>query len=167
MGRRGILVTKPCRGRLYTGISLHQEAIVKQTLTRDAGSSLELTQRAPGIWLLSASNNIILNHNSNRQRLVIESVESPLIVNDHSCVAGGRFIDDEGIDIFDVDTFIATNKQVTLSSKPLVGSEDVFVNGLLMTPGITRDYTLVDDQVVFNAVWDLRAGDLITVKYET
>lgn len=167
MGRRGVLVTKPCRGRLHSGIPLYQEATVRKSLARGASSSLELLQRVSGVWLLSATNNLTLNQDSDRQRLITPSAESPLLIDDHNCAAGGRIIEDEGIDIFDVDSLIATNKQVTLSSKPLDGSEDVFINGLLATPGITRDYTLVDDQVIFNNTWDLRIGDLITVKYET
>lgn len=73
----------------------------------------------------------------------------------------------EEIDVFDVDSTIATNMEVTLSTTPISGTEDVYVNGVLATPGASRDYTISGDTITFAAGCDLRVGDIITVKYES
>lgn len=73
----------------------------------------------------------------------------------------------EEFDVFDVDNTIATNMEVTLSTTPIVGTEDVYVNGVLSTPGAFRDYTISGTTITFAAGCDLRIGDIITVKYES
>lgn len=290
--RIGVLVTDDCRiGIAQSGIPITHEATVCQILTRGAGSTISLTQRAPGIWSLEASN--ILNIDQITQgpggkalHILNHTASSPLILTDFITTAGGRvvltrcvtqighglvvgdwiildsntldwtqafdagatieddavaqvtsiddvdnfcykpigpfcqasgltpgrtyFVETDGsgdltltepgdtsvprlfaisssegillpyrplassstgtteeIDIFDVDSNIVTNKEVTLSATPLAGTEDVFVNGMLATPGGSRDYTITGSTITFNASCDFRVGDLITVKYES
>lgn len=56
------IITKDSRrGIVQSGIPIIQEAIVSQVLVRGASSLISLTQRAPGIWSLTASS--ILNIN--------------------------------------------------------------------------------------------------------
>lgn len=75
------------------------------------------------------------------------------------------------IDVFDVDATIAATKQITLTSTPIAGSEDVYINGVLATRGGTRDYTMTGNVITFNShmgtACKLTVGDLITVKYST
>ncbi len=295
--RVSVLTTEDCRiGIAQSGIPIVQEATVCQILTRGASSSIIITQRAPGIWSLAASNTLTLNQitqgpgpGGTALHVLNHTVTSPLILTDFAVTTGGRviqgqtqrcvtqtshglvvgdwiildsatfdwtqafdagatieddavaqvisvedpnnfcykpigpfcqasgltpgrtyFVETDGsgdltltepgdtsvprlfavsssegillpyrplatsstgtteeIDIFDVDNTIVTNKEVTLSTTPLVGTEDVFVNGMLATPGGSRDYTITGSTITFNASCDFRIGDLITVKYES
>jgi hypothetical protein len=169
----GPLVTDVCGppGSVAQGIPLEQEATVCKVFARDVNSTIEVDQRAPGIWDKPIGNTMAtLAHEASVQRIVFGIGESPLAITDHTCVAGGRVFGDgtvEGLDVFDVDLALAGSKQAILSTLPLSGTEDVFLNGVLATPGVIRDYTIASDIITFSPLRTLRVGDTITVKYET
>lgn len=56
-----------------------------------------------------------------------------------------------------------TNTTFTLASTPLVGTEEVFINGLLMEPGAGNDYTI--SGATITTLFVLQAGDKIRVSY--
>lgn len=294
--RVGVLVTDPCDTKVFSGIPLSQEATVCQILTRDASSVIALSQRAPGIWSLSASSTINLldlaqgpGPGGTALHVLNHTADSLLVFNDHVCTAGGRveqgstqrcvnqtshglvvgdwiildhatndwtqafdagatiendavaqvisvtdadnfcykpigpfcqasgltpgrtyYVETDGsgdltltepgdtsvprmfaisssegillpyrplassstgttenLDTFTVDAPIFASKQVTLSTNPIVDTEDVFVNGMLQTPGL--DYNIAGNVITFipGGCGEIRIGDLITVKYES
>lgn len=90
-----------------------------------------------------------------------EAIVLPYRPLDPSSVAGGRVQE-----VFDVDAGIVSSKQVTLANTPVEGTEDVHVNGNFQTRGSSRDYTISGTVITFTTtVWDLKVGDLITVRY--
>lgn len=95
-----------------------------------------------------------------------EAILLPYRPLDTSTATGGKTQE-----VFDVDATIAATKIITLSSTPVAGSEDVYINGVLATHGATRDYTITGNVITFNSHMGLACklvvGDLITVKYNT
>ena len=56
-----------------------------------------------------------------------------------------------------------SNTSFTLANTPTVGTEHVFINGLLMEPGAGNDYTIAG--AVITTLFTLQAGDKIRVSY--
>lgn len=56
-----------------------------------------------------------------------------------------------------------TNTAFTLASTPIAGTEEVFINGLLMEPGAGNDYTI--SGATITTLFVLQAGDKIRVSY--
>jgi len=56
-----------------------------------------------------------------------------------------------------------SNTSYTLANTPIAGSEEVFVNGLLMEPGAGNDYTIA--AAVITSLVVLQTGDKIRVSY--
>jgi hypothetical protein len=64
-------------------------------------------------------------------------------------------------------TATAAQTEFVLAHTPVVGSEDVFLNGLLQVEGSGNDYTIVGGTITFNnpAGYALEAGEVLVVKY--
>ena len=56
-----------------------------------------------------------------------------------------------------------SNTTFTLANTPIAGTEEVFINGLLMEPGAGNDYTI--SGAVITTLFTLQAGDKIRVSY--
>lgn len=67
-------------------------------------------------------------------------------------------------EMFDVDNTIVTNNKVALSAPP--ATERVIVNGIELLKGLTRDYVVTGNEVIFNNPY-LVNGDLLKVSYTT
>jgi len=68
-------------------------------------------------------------------------------------------------DVFDVDAGIVAGKVIILTYTPVLGSELVYVNGVMATSG--REYTISGVTITFEPTSDIRVGDLLTVRYES
>ena len=85
------LVTDPCDDGLISRLSLNHVASVCQVLTRATNpSTLVLSQRAPGIWSLSASSTLTVSQSDTMLHVLNHSALTSLTVTDHACIAGGR-----------------------------------------------------------------------------
>lgn len=67
-------------------------------------------------------------------------------------------------EVFDVDSSIASSNQITLASTP--SNDVVSWNGVVLTKGSSRDYTISGTTVTFDSGMDLRVGDLIAIRYD-
>jgi hypothetical protein len=67
-------------------------------------------------------------------------------------------------DIFDIGAGGET--QLTLTSVPFTGSENVYVNGVRINRGTAQDYTVVGNTIVFNDENFLSENDVVTVHYQ-
>ncbi len=68
------------------------------------------------------------------------------------------------------ETFVVTVNNSTvfnLAKTPDQNSEIVTLNGIQLRIGATNDYTIQGDAVVVNPAWNLRIGDVITVRYSS
>ena len=68
-------------------------------------------------------------------------------------------------ELFVVTQTIIDNNSITLTSNPLVNSEIVTLNGLVMKNNAGWDYTLLNDVVNFTSNVVLTIGDIIEAKY--
>ncbi len=56
-------------------------------------------------------------------------------------------------------------KSFSLSLVPIKETEDVKMNGLLLSIGSTNDYTIIGNTLVLNPEIELTVGDIINIKY--
>lgn len=84
-------------------ISVTQEAVRRANYERSAQSTITLSQRAPGIWSLSASNSLELTQDSDNLRVVFGDAQNliSLSLNQVTTVAGGQ---SEHVDVFTFPT---------------------------------------------------------------
>jgi len=68
---------------------------------------------------------------------------------------------------FAKEVFIATQGQTvfTLANTPVLGSEDVFLNGLLQVGGVDLDYTISGAVITFAGTPALHVNEVVVVKY--
>lgn len=64
-----------------------------------------------------------------------------------------------------VGSIDGVNVDFVLANVPSVGSEEVYLNGLLQDEGATNDYTIVADTITFNVAVTPQVGDKIRVSY--
>ena len=69
-------------------------------------------------------------------------------------------------DVFDIDSTDVSNGYVTLSDTPIADSEDVYLNGLHLIKGGSRDYTISGGTQVNFAVGCLVVGDTVKIKFK-
>ena len=62
----------------------------------------------------------------------------------------------------EVDAGFLTPRLVTLDTFPLLNSEMVFFNGLIMEDTC---YTILGDELTFDPLLDIRVGDKIDIRY--
>jgi hypothetical protein len=60
---------------------------------------------------------------------------------------------------------VITDKIITLSNTPVMNSENVIWNGLVLRKGLTNDYTILGMTVTLNSDIILTIGDEIMVSY--
>ena len=61
-----------------------------------------------------------------------------------------------------VNNAFLSPRKVTLSANPILNSDYVFFNGLLITDDC---YTILNDELTFVVGLDIRVGDLIDIRY--
>lgn len=135
----GALVTiPPCGTDAYTAIPILDVASVCTVFVREAASGLNLTQRAPGIWSLSASNTIPeMTQTSDRLRVVLPVATSTLALNVIAVTVGGRL------------TALPNDKCITQTSHGLTEGDWIILdsNTLLWTTAFDGGATAEDDAV--------------------
>jgi hypothetical protein len=87
---RGSMTSEVCGNGPHSGISLTHEATVCQILGRSATTTITPTQRAPGIWSLSASNTIPVVNASDRVRDAFGIATSVIVFEQGDTIVGGR-----------------------------------------------------------------------------
>ena len=91
--RLGALVTDVCpKDGASNSISLQDQATICRILSRNANSVISLTQRAPGIWSLTASNTLSITDTSGILRVAFGNSESQLPLSNQTSTAGGRVV---------------------------------------------------------------------------
>lgn len=156
---------------LINNISIKGVVEQASVFHRKAESAVTLQQRAPGIWDLAAETQVALTDEPGKLRHTNGAATTQINLSHTNTLAGGRLTtppssNSRHVEVFDVDATIASTKTVTLLKEPVNNTDDVYLNGLLATPGPTRDYTLSNKSITFNPARTLYVGDLITVKYE-
>ena len=159
---------------LHSNISIWGIAAQDSVFHRKAESAVALQQRAPGIWDLAAETQVELTDEPGKLRHPHGDAENQINLSQSNTVAGGRLacviVQDpqspRHVEVFDVDAMLASTTTVTLLKTPDNNTDDVYLNGLLATPGLTRDYTLSSNTITFNPTCTLHIGDVVTVKYE-
>jgi len=101
----------------------------------------------------------------------IVNVEYP---TDDGDAANKKYVDDqiaavvhptpptEAIEYFDVASGL--DDDYTLANTPLAGTERVYLNGVLMRPGASNDYTVSGDVVTL--VRTVKSGDVVAIEYK-
>jgi len=56
------------------------------------------------------------------------------------------------------------NKTFTLANTPIIGTEEVYLCGVLLVPGASKDYTIAGSNIVLNYIPDI--GEDVKVSYE-
>ena len=69
-------------------------------------------------------------------------------------------------EIHDVTDAVTSTGRVTLSHTPVIGSEIVMLNGLVVYADPSWDYQMSGVNVVFNVGHNLTTGDTIRIKYQ-
>lgn len=153
---------------LVTVIAIHQTAHVSVVYGKTAGSTINLQQRAPAYWDLSAESNVVLTSGSERQRDIPRTASSNIVLSLGITTAGVATATAASLvsECFDA---VNGSAVITLSDTD-ISNEQVYLNGLRQRHGATYDYTInyVTGVITFNfnLVNDAGHTDIVCVDYE-
>ena len=68
-------------------------------------------------------------------------------------------------EVHEIDLALRTSKEIVLEEHPIVDSETVVINGLVMTEGVDYDYTFTTNVLTFNNLV-LPARGHVRIRYE-
>lgn len=171
--RFGLMVSNAFdRLSVESNLALSQTAACCVVYSRSSNSHIAFETRAgPEIFERATESFLSLSQSSIAKREANSNAINNLSLSQEVNVSGGQqgvgssitFNEEE----FPVTSAIEISKEVTLSSTPITNSEFVYLNGVHLKRGSTRDYTLSGTVITFNAAWVLKVDDIITVRYVT
>lgn len=171
--RFGLMTANPYRPfDTESNLALKQTAACSVVYSRSLQSQIVISARAgPEIFERVTASTLSLSQSSIAKREANGVVTSGLSLSHFATAAGGQQGGGGGSTTFHVEEFpvtfsIESSKQVTLSLTPAANSELVFLNGMQLMRGLTRDYTLTGPVINFGS-WPLKVDDIITVRYAT
>lgn len=70
-------------------------------------------------------------------------------------------------DIFDITNIDISNKYIDIAYTPITNSEIIAWNGIILSPGINRDYTILTNRITFTneIIKYFTNNDVISVSY--
>jgi len=68
-------------------------------------------------------------------------------------------------ELIPVDSLIISTKRIILLKTPLIGSDQVCLNGIEWINDSSCDYTLSGNIIIINPVWQLYIGDTFSIRY--